>query len=302
MRSISQSPKELASEFPIPDTCTTFPSMKRLVLLVAALGMVAAACSGSDSADALIGIRASSDPAIGDDRLLFAVNEIDGTRRGSPEEIVTVIASPLDAPDVELTAEATYEWIVPDAIGLYLAEVPFDRPGTWQIDFAISTGEATEPFLIDIQAEPATTGLGEVAPLVETPTIPSASIEDLTTDHDPMLSLYEISLDTALSNGRKTVVIFATPAYCTSAACGPMLQQTKDMAEEYVDVNFLHVEVYGGFNEPGFAPDADHLVPSVVAFGLPSEPWVFVMDERGVVTGRFDGVLGAGEIESLLGG
>lgn len=250
----------------------------------------------------MIGIRASSDPAVGDDRLLFAVNEIDGTRRGSPEEIVTVVASPLDAPDVELTAEATYEWIVPDAIGLYLAEVPFDRPGTWQIGFSISTGEPTEPFLIDIQAEPATTALGEPAPLVETPTIPSASIENLTTDHDPMLSLYEMSLDTALSNGRKTVVIFATPAYCTSAACGPMLAQTKDMAEQYVDVNFLHVEVYGGFNEPGFAPDADHLVPSVVAFGLPSEPWVFVMDERGVVTGRFDGVLGAGEVESLLGG
>ncbi len=63
---------------------------------------------------------------------------------------------------------------------------------------------------------------------------------------------------------------------------------------------FLHIEVYGGFNEPGFEPDVAHLVPAVVAFGLPTEPWVFVMDEEGVVIGRFDGVLGDGEIESLL--
>jgi hypothetical protein len=274
--------------------------MRRLLLVLAVLALLVSACSSASKADPLVGIRASTDPAVGDDRLLFAVHEIGGTRRGGPDEVVTLVASPLDAPNVELEAEATYVWIVPGAIGLYLASVPFDRAGTWQIDFAISTGEPTEPFLVDIQAEPATVALGEPAPLVETPTVLTDPIEDLTTDNDPLLSFYSTSLDDALSNGRKTVVIFATPAYCTSAACGPMLEQTKTMASVYRDVNFLHVEVYGGFNEPGFEPDVAHLVPAVVAFGLPTEPWVFVMDEEGVVIGRFDGVLGDGEIESLL--
>lgn len=274
--------------------------MRRLLVMLAVLTFLVSACSSTSDADALVGIRASTDPAVGDDRLLFAVHEVGGTRRGGPDEHVTLIASPLDEPNVELELEATYVWIVPEAIGLYLANVPFDRPGTWQIDFAISTGEPTEPFLVDIQAEPATVALGEPAPLVETPTVFTDPIENLTTDSDPLTSFYEMSLDSALSNGRKTVVIFATPAYCTSAACGPMLEQTKTMASEYPDVDFLHVEVYGGFNEPGFEPDFAHLVPAVVAFGLPTEPWVFVMDEEGVVIGRFDGVLGDGEIESLL--
>ncbi|MCL1601284.1 MAG: hypothetical protein M3112_07085 [Actinomycetia bacterium] len=274
--------------------------MRRLLLVLAVLALFASACSSSSDTDPLVGIRASTDPAVGDDRLLFAVHEIGGTRRGGPDEVVTVIASPLDAPNVELEAEATYVWIVPGAIGLYLANVPFDRAGIWQIDFSISTDEPTEPFLVDIQAEPATVALGEPAPLVETPTVLTDPIEDLTTDSEPLTSLYEMSLDTALTNDRKTVVIFATPAYCTSAACGPMLEQTKTMASDYPDVDFLHVEVYGGFNEPGFEPDVAHLVPAVVAFGLPTEPWVFVMDEEGVVIGRFDGVLGDGEIEFLL--
>jgi hypothetical protein len=274
--------------------------MRRLLLVFTVLALLGSACSSTSEAESLIGIRASTDPAVGDDRLLFAVHEIGGTRRGAPDEVVTLVASPLDAPDIELASEATYVWIVPDAIGLYLANVPFDRPGTWEIDFAISTGEPAEPFLVDIQAEPATVALGEPAPLVETPTVPSDPIEGLTTDHDPLASLYSTSLDAALTNGRKTVVIFATPAFCTSAACGPMLEQTKTMAREYPGVDFLHIEVYGGFNEPGFEPDVAHLVPAVVAFGLPTEPWVFVMDEEGVVIGRFDGVLGDGEIESLL--
>ncbi len=276
--------------------------MRRVLLVLTALALFASACSSTPEADPLIAIRASTDPAMGDDRLLFAVHEVDGTRRGGPDEVVTVVASPLDSPDTQLVADATWIWIVPDAIGLYLARVAFDRPGTWQIDFTVSTGEPTDPFLVDIQAEPRSTAIGEVAPAVETPTLSGTPLEDLTTDQDPLDSMYELSLDAALSNGRKTVVIFATPAFCTSAACGPMLEQTKTMAAEYPDVDFLHVEVYGGFNEPGFAPDVDHLVPAVVAFGLPFEPWVFVMDESGIVIGRFDGVLGEGEVESLLDG
>lgn len=275
--------------------------MRRVVLVVLLLTLVAtAACSALPDADPLIGIRVSTDSSVGDSRLLFAVHEVDGTRRGSPHDVVHVVATSLDAPSIEFAAEAVFEWMVPDVIGVYLVNIPFDRPGIWQIDFTISTGEATQPFLIDIQAEPRTTAVGETAPLVSTRTTANTSLEDLTTDNDPLESFYEISLDEALTNGRMTVVIFATPRFCTSAACGPMLGQMKVIAADYAGVNFVHVEVYEGFNEAEFVPDADHLAPSVVAFGLPSEPWVFVMDEDGTVVGRFDGVLGGGEIESLL--
>ena len=108
--------------------------MRRTLVVLAVLAVFASACSSAEDADLLIGIRASTDPAVGDDRLLFAVHEIGGTRRGSPDEIVTLVASPLDAPDVEFEAEAVFTWVVPDAIGLYLAKVPFDRAGIWQIE------------------------------------------------------------------------------------------------------------------------------------------------------------------------
>ena len=274
--------------------------MKRIIAIVVALAVLAAGCSSGATEPELVGIRASTDTAVGDERFLFAVSEIDGKRRGSPDEQVTLVATSLDAPDVEISADAEFVWIVPNAFGLYRADVPFDRPGLWEIEFDVSTGDETVPFLVDVLPVPTTVAAGDVAPLITTPTRNETPIEDLTTDGNPMSSLYEMSLDEAFTNGRQSVVIFATPAYCTSAACGPLLQQTKDAAAMFDDVNFIHVEVYSSFNEAGFQPDVEHLVPAVEAFKLPSEPWIFVIDENGVVKARLEGVVGDGELEAAI--
>ncbi|KAA3641897.1 MAG: hypothetical protein DWP92_00375 [Armatimonadetes bacterium] len=278
---------------------TTVPSMKRLLLVVAVLVVFVGACS-SDT-EPLIGLRVSSDSAVGDSRLLFAVNEVDGTRRGSPDEVVTVVASPLDEPSRSYESVADFTWIVPNTIGVYRATVPFDTAGLWQIDFAISTGEPTEPFLVDIQASPSSVAIGEPAPLVETRTLADTPIEELTTDDDPVPELYESSLHEVLQNGRKTVVLFATPAFCVSSTCGPLLNQMKHVMPQAPTVDFVHIEVYEGFREPGFVPDAQHLAPAVAEFGLINEPWIFVMDESGIVTSRLEGVLIDGELEEILG-
>ena len=273
--------------------------MKRAMIVALALALLSAACG--DAKDPLVGIRASTDPAVGDGRLVFAVSELDGTRRGSPDEIVTVMASPLDEPDRSVEAVAEFTWIVQDVTGLYIAQVPFDTAGLWQIDFGISTGEETDFFLIDIQAEPLGIAVGEKAPVVATPTLDDMTLPELTTDPNPRLAMYRLSLDEALTNGRMTVVVFATPAFCTSATCGPLLDQVKGMADLAPDVDFIHLEVYQGFDDPTFSPSGEFLTPAVVAFGLVTEPWVFVMDESGVVVSRLDGILGAGELERILG-
>lgn len=272
--------------------------MRKIVPLVLLVVLAGAACSSGDPE--IVGIRASLDPAVGDHRYLFGISEIDGTRRGSPDEVVTLTATSLEDPDTSFDVEADFVWIVTDSIGLYRADIPFDRAGTWEIDFAISTGEATEPFLVLVGDEPTTVAVGDVAPRVDTPTLADRPIEDLTTDVPPDEAFYQVSLDEALENGKKTVAIFATPAYCTSATCGPMMRETKELAQRYPDVNWVHIEVYEGFNESGFAPDFDHLAPAVVAFGLPTEPWIFVMDEDGIVSARIEGVLAPGEIEQHL--
>jgi len=272
--------------------------MRRLAVVVVALVVLAAACS-SDEPD-LVGIRASNDPAVGDQRFLFGVHEISGARRGSPEELVTLTATSLDSADSSFDVDAEFVWMVPGAFGIYKAAIPFDVPGQWEIDWTISTGETTDPFLVLVADEPTTVAIGEEAPRAPTPTLADTDLADLTTDYPVNEAFYELSLDEALENGKKTVAIFATPAYCTSAACGPMMQQVKEIQTTHADVDWVHVEVYQGFNEAGFAPDVGHLAPAVVEYGLQSEPWIFVMDEQGIVIARIEGVLGEGELETLL--
>lgn len=273
--------------------------MRKLLLLVA-LALTVAACSGGDPE--IVGIRASTDPAVGDSRFLFAVNEINGTRRGSPDEVVSLSATSLDEPDSVIETEAEFVWIVPNSIGLYKADLPWDVPGMWEIDFSLSTGEQGQPFLVFVAETPTTVAIGESAPLVATKTIADTEIEQLTTDHPVDERFYELSLDAALTNGDKTVAIFATPAFCTSAACGPMMQQVKALVDEYDAVNFVHIEVYDGFWQDGFTPSPEALVPAVTEFRLPTEPWIFVMDDEGDVLARLEGVLAPGELEELLDG
>ena len=86
------------------------------------------------------------------------------------------------------------------------------------------------------------------------------------------------------------------PRFCETAVCGPTLDEVKAIADDHPDVNWLHVEVFTNLDDPGNL----EVVPAVTDWGLPSEPWVFVVGADGMVTGRFEGVVDPVEIEAAL--
>jgi hypothetical protein len=277
----------------------------RRVLALAALAMVgslAACSSGASEAfpEGALAVVASSDVAVGSDRLLVGVSLPDATRLGSPDDGVSIEIAPLDGPEDVRTFPADFIWIVPDAVGIYRAQIETDRPGAWSVTVVPDDGAVVAPSALQVKAESLTPAVGSTAIAVATPTLEDSGIEELSTDPDPDPAFYEISLDEAFASGRPTVVVFATPAFCQTAACGPMLDNVKHIADGYPDVNFVHVEVYQGFTEPGFAPDGAHLAPAVQAWGLPSEPWVFVVDGEGTIVAKFEGVVAEGELVEAL--
>ncbi len=276
--------------------------MKRLSLLAVAVGLLAATCSHGTAAfpEGAVAIRASNDLGVGRERLVVGVSMPDGRRLGSPDDPVTFAIAPEDDPTATRRYRAGFDWIIPNVNGVYRAMVEFDRPGIWNVTVVPDDGARIAPTAVQVQTDPFAPAIGEPAPVVATPTLADTPLADLTTDPDPDPDLYRISLDEAIAGGRPTVVVFATPAFCRTAACGPMLAVVKEVAPRHPEVNFVHVEVYRGFHDPGFAPDAAHLAPAVVAFDLPSEPWVFVIDAQGRVAARFEGALAAAELEDAL--
>ena len=100
----------------------------------------------------------------------------------------------------------------------------------------------------------------------------------------------------AVTSGRSSVITFATPRFCSTGICQPTLELMRALAPSYPEVNFLHVEVFTNINDP----DNIVLAPAVEEWGLPTEPWVFVVDENGVITGRFEGLVSEEELAELL--
>lgn len=267
-----------------------------------AVSLVAVACGGEEPTfpEGSVAVRASSDLAVGTERLLVGVAAPDGTRLGSPDDPVTLEVAPIDAPEQSINYPATFTWIVPEATGIYRATVEFDVPGPWQVTVVPESGPAPEPTAFEVQMESLAPAIGDRAPSLATPTTADRPIEQLTTDSDPEPSFYDMSLDEALDSGSSSVIVFATPKFCRTASCGPMLESIKGMTGAYPGVEFLHLEVYDDFWEADFSPDAGHLTDAVAAWNLPSEPWVFVVGPDGTVAARFEGVLDPAELEAAL--
>ena len=98
-----------------------------------------------------------------------------------------------------------------------------------------------------------------------------------------------------IGSGKPVAVMFATPARCQTMYCGPVLTELLGVMAPYRDrVEIVHVEIYKD-------QTSDALVPTVDAWKLPGEPWLFGIDGAGTVVGRLDGAFGTDEVQDLLG-
>jgi hypothetical protein len=112
---------------------------------------------------------------------------------------------------------------------------------------------------------------------------------------EPVCRMHGISLDDALASGKPTVVSFATPLLCASRMCGPVVDEQLLVFDRLDDrANFIHVEIYPQ-RDPG------RPAPLYRAWGLASEPWLFVIDRKGIIRAQLgEGPACASEIEDAL--
>lgn len=78
--------------------------------------------------------------------------------------------------------------------------------------------------------------------------------------------------------------------------CGPTLNIVKKVSPDFPELTFIHVEVYENLDDPSNLV----VVDAVNEWKLPTEPWVFVVDERGRVAAKYEGTVGADELRAEL--
>ena len=196
--------------------------------------------------------------------------------------------------------EASFGFIETDprsGRGLYVAQVEFPDAGAWAADVVVKGDslDASVRGCFEVAEESLTPALGAPAPPSDTATAgPGGDLAKISTDEDPVPRFYEVSIAEALKAKEPFVVTFATPKYCSSQVCGPTLDIVKSVAEDHQDTTFIHTEIYEGL-EPQNPP-----LPAVLEWGLPSEPWVFVVDARGRVSAKFEGTVSPRELKEAL--
>ena len=262
----------------------------------------------------LIPVPVSTELVVGPNRLL--VNLIDAATNASAAADDHPIQLRLyylaaDAANPAVTADGTYMATIPQLPGLYRANVTFDRAGQWGLEAILDPGTAsakTGRFIFDVRQTGTSPAIGAAAPAEDTPTATDAAgIAAISTDDDPDPDFYTTSISGAVAAHEPFVVVFATPAFCRSATCGPTLDLVKTAAADFKGhLTFIHVEPYeltmtDGHLQPVLDANNNPIpVQAVNDWGLPTEPYVFVVDASGKVSAKFEGLVSPEELSAAF--
>jgi hypothetical protein len=181
---------------------------------------------------------------------------------------------------------------------IYAAEVPFERAGSYAVLAVTKQGSSLvgAPAQVEVKRRTSIPDVGDRPPAVETDTVASAAghLAAIDTRRPFARELHETSFKDLL--GRKPVaLLFATPQLCQSRVCGPVVDIELQTKEKYGDrMTFIHQEVYRD-NQVDKG-----LRPSLRAFGLRTEPWLFTVDADGRIAARLEGSFGVKEFEQAV--
>lgn len=183
---------------------------------------------------------------------------------------------------------------------VYSTKVDFPSNGQWQIAALIKKdGETTASLLPSavVGEYSKIPRVGQKAPLIHTPT-PADVGNDLSklTTRIPPDTQHEV--DYADVYGKEPIVLlFATPQFCQSRVCGPVVDVAEQLKQLYGDkAAFIHMEIYDD-NDPN-----KPVRPQVKAFHLPSEPWLFAIGRDGRIKDVIEGAFGVEELTRVVKG
>ncbi|MGN6276905.1 MAG: hypothetical protein ACTHNP_13390 [Solirubrobacterales bacterium] len=173
---------------------------------------------------------------------------------------------------------------------VYSTPLDFPGEGEWRVAAILKeNGELKGTLLpgIDVGEFKRVPKVGQKAPKIHTPTAQDVGgdLSKITTRIPPDS---QNKVDYAEVLGKEPIVLlFATPEFCQSRVCGPVVDVAEQAKHELGDkAAFIHMEIYND-NDP-----AKHPRPQVRAFHLPSEPWLFTIDRHGIVRDAVEGAFG----------
>lgn len=272
---------------------------------------VASSATSHDSLESLAGhspiavVPGTEDFQPGRNRVSFLI--IDGQSReiSTPTACVWVATGLQDVPFERAVARSEPVGVAGGAAApvgsIYVTHVDLPQPGKYWL-LAVPAGSSKPIGAFANLVVPAkrvgAPRVGDRAIPSRTPTLASTGgkLAAVTTATHPDPRLYRLSVAQAMASHVPFVVTFATPRFCTSRTCGPVVDVVDAVSRKLAatPVRFIHVEIYKG-NDP-----AKGFNPWVKEWNLPTEPFTFVVDRNGVIRAKLEGAFSVSELESTV--
>ena len=261
---------------------------------------------GPESEDGLQAIFATPDLGVGEHRVAFALVSQTGLV-DSPSATVQSFFEP-DPEDLGEPVETSLALFRPFPLverGLYSTNLTFHRAGEWAIQATVLGDDASpkrarlffevpEASMAPAKGDAAIKSVNRTERDVE-------SLAELTTGSMKDPDLYQVTIADAVESGKPTVIVMASPAFCTNAVCGPQVEVLRDLKNEFTgSANFIHIDLYDNPDEIQGDLGRAIISPVVREWNLPSTEWSFVVDSDGRVASRFEGFCTLEELREAL--
>jgi len=179
---------------------------------------------------------------------------------------------------------------------IYVTRFQIQRPGRYWLVTQPDGRKIKGVGVFDVRAKLSVPAVGARGPDSRTPTLADAPLSKLTTADPPDRGLLRYSVAASLAAHKPFVVTFATPKYCTSRVCGPVVDVVDTVRRKLAGsgVRFIHVEVYTD-NNPTKGYNR-----WMRQWGLSTEPWTFLVGRDGRIKAEFEGSVSLNELTSAV--
>lgn len=183
--------------------------------------------------------------------------------------------------------------------GYFPLRYAFEQPGTYSVRTTVDDQQLERWVVVATPDEVDLVQPGERAIPVVTPTPADAQGVDPICTREPTCPFHDQTLADALANGKPTAFLIATPQFCQTSVCGPVLELLIEEAAGDDSINAVHAEVYENPNDVETILDAS-LSEATKAYRLPFEPSLLLVDGSGMVVDRLDFVYDREELRQGL--
>lgn len=185
----------------------------------------------------------------------------------------------------------------------YAFEFTPETPGFYDIVLDTDAGEVITQVQIVPADDPtasAMVGPGDPLPALVTPTVDDARGVTPICTREPACDLHARTAADVLAAGEPMALLVATPAFCQTVICGPVLDVLLGVLPDVPGVTAVHAEVFTDPENNPVPPTEDDYAPVIGELGLAFEPVLYTVGADGIVRERIDYIFGEAEIRRAL--